>query len=309
MSTASTEPVSVLIVDDTPANLRVLAEALQPEYDVLVARDGPTALDIAHKTPPPDVILLDVMMPGMDGYEVCRRLKADPRTQDIPVIFITAVDSEQAEERGFSLGAVDYITKPLSLPVVRARVRAQAHLRRRTAMLARLALIDGLTGLANRRRFDEALALEWRRARRNGEPVSLLFVDIDRFKDINDTHGHGTGDDVLRCVARAVRSVAHRPGDLAARYGGDEFIVLLPGTDLAGAQRLAGELHTAVMAAADSVIAEGFSVSVGCAELPADRGDAPEDLVRLADAAMFEVKRARRNTPAADDEPKRRATP
>jgi diguanylate cyclase (GGDEF)-like protein len=297
VNTAAMRTPTVLVVDDTPANIGLLVEALQSDYEVLVASDGPTALAIARGVSLPDLILLDIMMPDMDGYEVCRQLKADVRTQDIPIMFVTADASEHAEERGFSLGAVDYITKPFSLPVVRARVRTQVQLRRRTAMLEHLALIDGLTGLANRHRFDEVLEQEWRRAKRSRSPIALLFIDVDRFKAINDQLGHGMGDELLRRIARAVLAVAHRPADLAARYGGDEFVVLLPGTDTAGAERLAAALCAEVSApafGADLALPGGISVSVGCAQLVPDDEDGPEQLVQLADAAMFKAKRAAR---------------
>lgn len=237
---------SVLIVDDVPVNIQVLAEALREEYRVRIAANGPNALAIAASDDPPDVILLDVMMPEMDGYEVCRRLKNDPETKDIPVIFVTAKSSSEDEVLGLNIGAVDYITKPFSIPVVKARVRTQVQLKVRTELLERLAMVDGLTGIANRRSFDQNLEHEWKRATRNALPISVVMIDIDHFKNYNDNYGHGAGDVCLQQVAGALRSVIQRPADLVARYGGEEFAALLPETDVQGAEMIASAMREAV---------------------------------------------------------------
>lgn len=191
----------ILIVDDTPANIQVLAENLIKDYRIKVATSGKAALEMLVNAPLPDLILLDVMMPEMDGYAVCRHLKAHPPTSSIPVIFVTALNASSDEERGLNLGALDYITKPFYLPVVKARIRNHIRLKQTADLLEAMAWIDGLTGIANRRRFDQALENEWKRALRNQWPLAAILVDVDFFKAYNDNHGHGAGDLCLKQVA------------------------------------------------------------------------------------------------------------
>ncbi|WP_020648667.1 GGDEF domain-containing protein [Solimonas variicoloris] len=305
MSADAAERPLVLIVDDTPANLRLLSEALADDYDIMVATGGARALALIDDETLPDAILLDIMMPGMDGYEVCRRLKARAQTQDIPVLFVTAEGSQVAETRGLELGAVDYITKPFSLPIVRARLRTQVQLRRRTRQLEQLALMDGLTGVGNRRGFEAALQREWQRAQRAHAPLSLLFFDVDDFKSYNDRYGHGIGDAVLRRVARIAEQLAQRPGDFVGRFGGDEFVILLPETPGDGAQAIANELEARVASTAQAVRCDGtplpMSVSAGCAcRIPA-AGETPDLLVEAADAALYARKRARKRGAGQSD--------
>jgi PleD family two-component response regulator len=216
---------SVLIVDDMVSNIEILSGVLGSEYDVLFATSGKDALDIAHDQTP-DLILLDVVMPDMDGYEVCAKLKADEKTRDIPVIFVTAMDQEEDESKGLNAGVIDYITKPVRSSIVKARVRNHLELKRYRDLLKELSTVDGLTGIPNRRRFDEVLESEWRRARRNQTPLSLLLMDIDFFKAYNDHYGHVAGDDCLRQLAKGLAEIVRRPADLVARYGGEEFVLL-----------------------------------------------------------------------------------
>ncbi|MEA4856780.1 response regulator, partial [Solidesulfovibrio sp.] len=182
-------PATVLIVDDAPSNLAILTESLRDEFDVRIAGSGPEALRIVGEAPP-DLILLDILMPDMDGYAVCRQLKADYTTKNIPVIFLTAKGDVADETLGLALGAVDYITKPFTVPVVKARVRAHVELKRRGDLLESLSMRDGLTGIPNRRRFDEYLDRAWRHALRCATPVSVIMADIDDFKAYNDAYGH-----------------------------------------------------------------------------------------------------------------------
>jgi PleD family two-component response regulator len=218
---------TILIVDDETTNIEILAELLASDYDVIFATSGEEALAIVESARP-DLILLDVMMPDIDGYEVCARLKKSASSKDISVIFITGLGDLEAETRGLSLGAVDYVTKPINPAVVRMRVRNHIELKIARDELARLAATDGLTGLANRRRFDQVLATECSRLRRSKGRLSLIMIDIDHFKAFNDTYGHVAGDGCLRQVGGAIGSVIHRTPDLAARYGGEEFSCILP---------------------------------------------------------------------------------
>lgn len=242
MNKASNKPM-ILVVDDVPTNVQILAEALHGLYRIKVASNGNDALDIAQREPHPDLILLDVMMPDMDGFEVCRRLKADLRTQKIPVIFATAMSSMSDEEQGLNLGAVDYITKPFVIPIAKARIRNHIRLKQQADRLEALSLLDALTDIPNRRRYDESLASEWARAKRDRTPLSLIMIDIDHFKEYNDYYGHGAGDVCLQRVATELVEGVVRPGDVVARYGGEEFVVILPDTDKDAAGQIAERLR------------------------------------------------------------------
>lgn len=288
-----TRPV-VLAIDDTPANLRLLMELLSPDHVVRVATSGAEGLRLARSEPQPDLILLDVRMPGPDGHEVCRQLKGDVCTRDIPVMFVTGADSQDDEARGIELGAVDYITRPICAPILRARVRTHLRQRRQTRDLQRLAVIDGLTGLRNRRGFDEGLVIEWERCRREREPLALLFLDLDHFKRVNDRHGHAAGDEVLRQVARQVMLAARRPADLAARYGGEELLLLLPDTDLIGAVAVAEPLRQAIQRLR-TAHGEAITVSIGVHALWPHQAGHPQQLIQRADQRMYEAKAAGRN--------------
>ena len=228
----------VLIVDDMATNIEILDSVLNGEYEVLFATNGRDALEIA-KQQVPDLILLDVIMPEMDGYKVCSELKCNEKTRDIPVIFVTANNQEEDESRGFEEGVVDYITKPVRPSIVKARVRIHLELKAHRDYLKVLSTIDELTRVANRRKFDEQLENEWRRSRRNQSPLSLIMMDIDFFKNFNDHYGHIAGDECLRKLAMGISEVCKRPADLFARYGGEEFVILLPETDSTGASFIA----------------------------------------------------------------------
>lgn len=298
MSDKRPKPV-VMIVDDTPTNVRILAEALRSDYRVRVASSGMTALDMIDKKSPPDLILLDIMMPEMDGYEVCRQLKNDPATKNIPVIFVTAMSDVANEEMGLNLGAVDYIVKPFHIPVVIARVRNHINAKLKSDMLESLAMLDGLTGIPNRRQFDNALQEEWLRARREHHPLSIILADIDHFKPYNDHYGHGAGDVCLIQVAEVIADAIKRPGDLVARYGGEEFVALLPNTDVKGASMVAERIRRLVenlrLPHEYSEISPLVTISVGFAcVLPSEHGE-PEVLLEHADQMLYQAKREGRN--------------
>ena len=290
----------VLIIDDVPNNIEVLGEALSQDYDVRFACSGQEGMTIAMADPP-DVILLDVVMPGMDGFEVCRRLKDQDDLQNIPVIFVTARDAEEDQGTGLSLGAVDYITKPFNPALVRMRVRNHAESKRRADLLASLAMIDGLTHLPNRRRFDEQLELEWKRCQRDSLPLSLLLMDIDDFKGFNDRFGHGEGDSCLQRVADALAKATLRPTDLLARYGGEEFVALLPDTDGLGACQVGERLRVAVEALGiphtPAGVGRVVTLSVGYAtrEPGSHTATTPEALLKAADEQLYAAKRDGRN--------------
>jgi len=294
----STEPQKVLVADDDAINREVLGELLKPEYTVLLAKNGAQTLERAARHLP-DLILLDVVMPDMDGYEVLRRLRADPHTAPICVIFISGLDRPEDEANGLKMGASDYIVKPFNQTVVMARVALHLQLVRQRRMLERLANIDGLTELANRRRFDEMYSIEWQRARRSGAPLSLAMLDIDAFKQYNDCYGHPAGDRALRAVARVAYGAMRRPGDLAARYGGEELVLLMPATDAPTARRIVDELRQAIVALAiahdASSVLPLLTVSMGGATLAPGTGELQFELFEAADAALYRAKQAGRN--------------
>jgi diguanylate cyclase (GGDEF)-like protein len=282
----------LLIVDDQPANVRLMASALAGEYDLCFATSGARALDLVRDGEV-DLILLDVVMPEMDGLEVCRRLKADERTASIPVIFVTASGETADETRGFAAGGVDYITKPIQPPTVRARVRTHLELKQARDLLAQMAWLDGLTGIPNRRRFDASLEREWQRASRGGRALSIALLDVDFFKKFNDSQGHARGDECLRAVARALAAGSHRPGDVVARYGGEEFAVLLPETDAAGMRQLVLGLLERVEALAISHPGsphERVTISAGAVTLVPGREQAAATALEAADRLLYEAK-------------------
>ena len=290
---------NILVVDDSPENLQVISAVLKQDYRVKVAINGERALALATAAEPPDLILLDVMMPGMDGYEVCARLKQNPVTARIPVLFVSSRDDEEDEARGLSLGAIDYIVKPIRPSIVQARVRNHIELKRSRDLLEQLTTQDHLTGISNRRRFDDSLAQEWQRAAREQTPLSLVAIDIDHFKAYNDHYGHPQGDQCLIRVARALATCVTRPTDLVARCGGEEFAGLLPSTDSTGAARLAGQMRAAIEAEglehARSPTHPHVTISLGVATVVPQAEESAQLLVDLADAALYEAKGAGRN--------------
>ena len=294
---------SVLIVDDEISNIETLHAILQEAYEVYFATDGlqgyQKALELA-----PDLLLLDIEMPGMDGYQLSGVLTEDPATRDTPFLFVSARDDVKDQVKGFQLGAADYITKPFEPLIVEARVQTHIRLKRQSDALRAMADLDGLTRLANRRKFNEVLEREWRRALRQGNTLALLMVDVDHFKYYNDHYGHLAGDDCLREVACALAGAAQRPADLAARYGGEEFALILPDTDATGATHIAEQARRAIfdldLPHTASDIAERVTASLGvAARLPAD--DRFEVLIEAADAALYRAKAAGRNRVAGEE--------
>lgn len=236
----------ILIVDDEKMNLKVLTELLREDYTLVLAKNGEQALKFARQKPLPDLILLDVVMPEMGGHDVIRQLKEDPLTKEIPVIFVTALSSTGDEEQGLKLGAVDYITKPFSPPIVKMRIHNHIRFVHHHRLLDRLAYLDPLTEIANRRRFDQVLVKELSRAARNCTSLSVGMVDVDFFKQYNDQYGHAMGDRALYQIASSLKASLERPGDLVARYGGEEFALILPETDAPAAGRVAEKARRAV---------------------------------------------------------------
>ena len=292
-TTAPDERPRLLVVDDQRANIQALFQAFQADHKVLMATSGEQALAMC-RSQPPDLVLLDVVMPGMDGFEVCQRLKADDATKDIPVIFVTGHHDEDAETRGLDVGAVDFISKPINPRIVRARVKTHLTMKRQSDLLRQWVYIDGLTGVCNRRYFDEHLATEWDRAARVGASLSVALVDVDLFKRYNDHYGHRRGDDCLRRVAAVMKTRLRRPADMVARYGGEEFGLLLPDTEAAGALHLASQIRDGLRQAqiehAASSVGPLLTISIGlCTWAPGTAGSAAT-LLETADAQLYLAK-------------------
>ena len=289
----------ILVVDDAMENVQILHHALRDEHEVLFALDGEKALQLALEQQP-DLILLDAVMPGMDGYAVCAALQASLRLQDIPVIFVTALNQPEDETRALEAGAVDFISKPFNVAVVRARVRSQLTIKRQADAMRELSLTDGLTGVANRRHFNDSFDAEWRRCARAGLPLSLIMIDIDHFKLYNDHYGHQAGDLCLQQVSAAMARCATRPQDLLARYGGEEFILLLPQEGIDGAevvaQRILDEVRRLALPHAASPTASYVSASLGVATVlpPLDQSEGGA-LIRLADSQLYRAKQGGRD--------------
>lgn len=296
---------SLLIVDDQPINIQALYQIFAADHQVFMATSARQALELCASRSP-DLILLDIEMPEINGFEACTRLKSNPDTRDIPIIFVTGHSDEAMEERGLDVGAVDFISKPFNPRIVRARVKNQLTLKIQSDLLRDRVYLDGLTGVHNRRYFNERSATEWGRTKRNNSALSVVMLDVDHFKKFNDHYGHQSGDDCLCQIATALQAGLNRSADLLARYGGEEFVCLLPETDLAGALDVAERLRQQVLELriphASSSAAEIVTVSLGVCTRPSSQNAANESddktidaLLRQADAQLYLAKQRGRN--------------
>ncbi|MDX2506838.1 MAG: diguanylate cyclase [Gammaproteobacteria bacterium] len=285
-----TKPV-ILIVDDVPANIQVLAACLRDKYRIKVATDGLRCLELVHNESEIDLILLDIEMPGMDGYEVCQQLKDDSATQDLPVIFVTVNDQEEDEERGLQLGAVDYITKPIRPSIVAARVNTHITLKQQRDRLAAMATHDQLTGLYNRHFLMVSAIKKISRSKRQHCPLSLIMMDIDRFKSINDQYGHPAGDAVLQAVSALIVKQC-RGEDIVTRFGGEEFVILLDNCELQAAQYKAETFRQLIEQLHPLQIPVTCSFGVTQIQTPAESID---EVIKRADQALYQAKEAGRN--------------
>ena len=306
--TTSSSLPSLLVVDDQPLNIQTLYEIFSETHQVRMATSGLEAL-AACVEELPDLILLDVVMPEMDGHEVCQRLKRDERTRDIPIIFVTAQNDAHDEAIGLELGAVDFITKPVNAAVVRARVRTHLQLREALHQVWELAFHDALTKLPNRRLLGDRLGQAMAAGNRTSNHGALMFLDLDNFKPLNDLHGHEMGDQLLVEAAERLQRCV-RETDTVARFGGDEFVVLL--SSLTTDQGESTALATAIAEKIRNALAEPYVLTMERDGTPPSKlqhrctgsigvvlfhghKDAQGDILKWADAAMYQAKEAGRN--------------
>ncbi|MBS7700576.1 MULTISPECIES: diguanylate cyclase [unclassified Chelatococcus] len=289
---------TILIVDDEISNIEIINATLEDDYEISFALSGEQALEAARLILP-DLILLDVLMPGMDGFEVCSRLKADSLLADVPVIFTTGLGDTDHEVRGLELGAIDYVTKPIHPVILRARVGNHVELKRMRDQLAEMALTDALTGLSNRRRIENSLAGEIARLAGSGDWLSVVMLDIDFFKEFNDTYGHLEGDRCIAMIASALRRALKRANDLPARYGGEEFACVLPGADAETASAVAEDIRSRIASLdiphESSLVSPFVTVSVGVATARCEKGMSPDLWIAIADGQLYLSKADGRN--------------
>ncbi len=321
------QPAKIFIVDDQPDNIDLLSTMLATQgYDVEQSDNGVSAIELI-KANPPDLILLDICMPEIDGFEVCQSLKKDPISQDIPIIFITALKEVGDRIQAFKLGGSDYITKPFYIEEVVARIdtqlknyRLQTELKAQNfslerknrelqavedqllklnQKLSRLATLDSLTQIANRHRFDEFLIREWQRGKREQFPLSLILCDIDYFKLYNDRFGHQAGDNCLKQVAQAISKSVKRPADLVARYGGEEFAIILPQTPaknaLYVAETIRSQIKSLYLPHPDSLVSDYVSLSLGVTCVVPSSQHTVKQLLVTADKALYQAKKQGRD--------------
>ncbi|RLA79931.1 MAG: diguanylate cyclase response regulator [Epsilonproteobacteria bacterium] len=294
---------TILVVDDTDTNIEILSELLGDDYDIMAALDGEFALEIVNEDMP-DLVLLDIMMPDMDGYEVCQKLKLNPKTKDIPVIFITAKDDEESIEKAYDVGGIDYVTKPFKPKELMARVKTQLKMRELIQDLEKtqeelklLASTDPMTKLYNRRYFSKISEHIIYLAKRDKKLASVIMLDIDKFKHVNDTYGHNIGDEVIINLSVQLQELT-RNSDIICRYGGEEFVILLPDTCVKGAVVISEKIRETVEQLTltfDENKNINYTVSIGVSEVNvADDLNIEASLIR-ADEALYEAKESGRN--------------
>lgn len=293
------EKKTILIVEDETANLTMLISILKDEFALIVEKSGSKALERAENQLP-DLILLDIMLPDLDGYSVITALKNNDLTKEIPVIFVSALKNVEDEEKGFLLGAVDYVSKPYNAAIIRARVRTHMKLLSQRKLLEKIAMLDGLTEIPNRRSFTTQFEHEWNRALRSGKPLSLIVADVDYFKQFNDHYGHGTGDVALKAIAGALRISLNRASDFVARIGGEEFAILLPECSEEGGLAIGEKLRASVenlkIKHEYSPTSTYVTISLGGVTIVPTCEHCLTEMFELADQQLYESKKVGKNT-------------
>jgi diguanylate cyclase (GGDEF)-like protein len=286
---------TILIVDDTPVNIGIL-NAILAEYETIGATSGKDAMEIIIEEKI-DLILLDIMMPDIDGYEVCRKLKINSKTKDIPVIFITAKEDEDSIEKAFDVGGIDYITKPFKPKEVSARVKNHLKMQDIQNELKTLSSTDPMTKLYNRRYFTEISEKILKLSKREKNYLSIIILDIDNFKNINDIYGHSVGDKVIISLANKL-SELQRTSDIICRYGGEEFIILLPSTNQENAKIVAEKIRKSVESLIITLSFDKnitFTISLGVSHIDLENEDNIEEGLKRADRALYKAKESGKN--------------
>jgi len=291
---------TILIVDDEASNLMILSDLLHDEYDIKVAKSAKKAFEILKNQDfSMDLILLDVIMPEMDGYEMCKVLKNDSNTNNIPIIFVTAKVNQEDEEYGLNIGAIDYITKPYNQTIIKLRVKNQIEAKLKSDMLEELSMYDGLTNIPNRRFFDERFEQLDKECVRDKTSLCVMMLDIDYFKPYNDSYGHAKGDAALKKVASVLFKSLKRPSDFVARYGGEEFVILLKDVQKEDVAFVAKSLIEAVQALNiehnNSTIEKYITISIGISFKESHENILKEEVLKMADDALYRAKESGRN--------------
>lgn len=290
---------TILVVDDMTTTLLLLHDLLKDTYEVKIAKSGTKALEILESPNDIDLILLDIEMPDINGYDVCKRIKNNETIKNIPIIFITGRTSQEDEEYGLNLGAIDYITKPFNKAIVKLRIKNYLNLKIKNDMLEKLSMYDGLTNIRNRRFFDETFEKTFNEIKRDKKSLAVLMIDIDFFKPYNDNYGHGQGDETLRKVAKALEKTIKRASDFVARYGGEEFVILLKDINKDGVEAVANNLLNAVrelkITHEFSKIENYVTVSIGASFYNSSSDVTKLELLLKADETLYSVKNSGRN--------------
>ena len=290
---------TILVVDDMTTTLLLLHDLLKDTYEVKIAKSGTKALEILNSTNDIDLVLLDVEMPDINGYEVCKIIKNNETIKNIPIIFITGRTSQEDEEYGLNLGAIDYITKPFNKAIVKLRIKNYLNLKIKNDMLEKLSMYDGLTNIRNRRFFDETFEKTFSEIKRDKKSLAVLMIDIDFFKPYNDNYGHGQGDETLRKVAKALEKTIKRASDFVARYGGEEFVILLKDINKDGVEAVANNLLNAIrelkITHEFSKIENYVTVSIGVSYYNSSSDITKLELLLKADETLYNVKNSGRN--------------
>ena len=290
---------TILVVDDMTTTLLLLHDLLKDTYEVKIAKSGTKALEILESPNDIDLILLDIEMPDINGYDVCKRIKNNETIKNIPIIFITGRTSQEDEEYGLNLGAIDYITKPFNKAIVKLRIKNYLNLKIKNDMLEKLSMYDGLTNIRNRRFFDETFEKTFSEIKRDKKSLAVLMIDIDFFKPYNDNYGHGQGDETLRKVAKALEKTIKRASDFVARYGGEEFVILLKDINKDGVEAVANNLLNAIrelkITHEFSKIENYVTVSIGVSYYNSSSDITKLELLLKADETLYNVKNSGRN--------------
>lgn len=290
---------TILVVDDMTTTLLLIHDLLKDTYEVKIAKSGTKALEILESPNDIDLILLDIDMPDINGYDVCKRIKNNETIKNIPIIFITGRTSQEDEEYGLNLGAIDYITKPFNKAIVKLRIKNYLNLKIKNDMLEKLSMYDGLTNIRNRRFFDETFEKTFNEIKRDKKSLAVLMIDIDFFKPYNDNYGHGQGDETLRKVAKALEKTIKRASDFVARYGGEEFVILLKDINKDGVEAVANNLLNAVrelkITHEFSKIENYVTISIGASFYNSSSDITKLELLLKADETLYSVKNSGRN--------------